>query len=344
MSGSVHVVYPPSVTWSDKWQRPHYLLKHLADNGFIVHFIPWKIAENKQKDFSEASKIEVSGNFFVYRDYNAFARENCIETDDTVIIHATCPDGLKYSKQIRHDYFWFDYLDDYEEWQDGLKPCFDRADFITCSGIKLCQKAKGMSGIKDVLLIENGVDFAKYSKAVEPLPCKQFDGKEKKFTIGFIGALCKELDYTLINHVIKQFDFARFVFIGNEIYGNKFSEKIKPFKDNVEYLSVLSDDDVVSCLSRFDVCIVLYDRDFHRVDYINSIKAYVYLSAGKRVVCSNLPDLSRFNDVLDVVENHDKNGFLRKLVAIYRGEKKADYEYVKKAQVIAKDHDWGLLS
>ena len=88
-------------------------------------------------------------------------------------------------------------------------------------------------------------------------------------------------------------------------------------------------------LYHFDVCTIPFKVN-ELTEATNPVKVYEYLSAGKPVVVTKLPELEEFSPFIYIAENHDD--FIDKL-EIALNEKDDDLK--KKRVYFAKENSWG---
>jgi hypothetical protein len=157
--------------------------------------------------------------------------------------------------------------------------------------------------VKNIQLIKNGVktDFVKGSFEV-PLDLIEI----KKPWIGFGGKISYLMDFDLINFLSEKNPELSFVFVGQILDKTIYSKIIK--RNNVHFLGDKRYDIYPNYVRSFDVCIVPYNikSKQHGGD---SMKAYEYLLAGKKVVGTNgngLEDLTEYVYVVDTMEDFSK--------------------------------------
>ena len=156
---------------------------------------------------------------------------------------------------------------------------------------------KNKFSAKEVYLIKNGVneDFAKDCFEI-PLDMKNIP----RPIAGFGGKLSYLIDVELINHIVKDNPKLSFVFVGQVLDKEKFGKII-----NTPNLYFLGDKkyDVYPCyVNQFDIGIIPYEvkEKQHGGD---SIKAYEYLQAGKKVIGTKGNGLMDLSDYLYLAED-----------------------------------------
>jgi hypothetical protein len=162
---------------------------------------------------------------------------------------------------------------------------------------------KNNFGVQNIELIKNGVKtgFVKGSYDIPP------DLKKiKRPWIGFGGKISYLIDYDLINFISEKNPALSFVFVG-QVLDKKVYNKITK-RANVIFLGDKRYDIYPNYVRSFDICIVPYHikNKQHGGD---SMKAYEYLLAGKKVVGTNgngLEDLKEHVYVVDTKEDFSK--------------------------------------
>jgi len=175
---------------------------------------------------------------------------------------------------------------------------------------------------KDVLLIKNGVNENFAQNCLE-MPSDMKDIPRP--IIGFGGKLSYLIDVELINHIVKDNPKLSFVFVGQVLDKEKFGKII-----NTPNLYFLGDKkyDIYPCyVNQFDIGIIPYEvkEKQHGGD---SIKAYEYLQAGKKVIGTQGNGLMDLSDYLYLAE--DKYQFSTLLKSVL----------VPKKSFNAKDFSW----
>jgi hypothetical protein len=144
---------------------------------------------------------------------------------------------------------------------------------------------------KEVSLIKNGVneDFAK--------DCLEMPSDMKNIPrpiAGFGGKLSYLIDVELINHIVKDNPKLSFVFVGQVLDKKKFGKIIST--PNVYFLGDKKYNFYPCYVNQFDIGIIPYEIN-EKQHGGDSIKAYEYLQAGKKVIGTKgngLVDLSNY--------------------------------------------------
>jgi glycosyltransferase involved in cell wall biosynthesis len=164
---------------------------------------------------------------------------------------------------------------------------------------------------KKLVLIKNGVDLDTFRGQCEcPKELRNIKGP----IIGFGGKINHLFDVELFNYLTSKNSDKNFVILGQIMDYKVFKKIIK--RNNVYYFGDKKYSDYCSFVRNFDVGIIPYKIDPGTEHGGDSIKAYEYIAAGKRVIGTNgngIPELSdylkvamsyeEFNDILMNFEN-----------------------------------------
>jgi O-antigen/teichoic acid export membrane protein/glycosyltransferase involved in cell wall biosynthesis len=107
-------------------------------------------------------------------------------------------------------------------------------------------------------------------------------------------------------------------------------------RSNVHLLGPVSYEDLPGVVSGFDVCMIPY-RVGERIDYVQPKKLFEYFAAGKPVVATALPALSRLDGPCHLAPNADAFG-----AAIATALDECDSTAVESRRRCAREHTWEL--
>jgi GT2 family glycosyltransferase/glycosyltransferase involved in cell wall biosynthesis len=155
------------------------------------------------------------------------------------------------------------------------------SDFL----VDFAQKA----GAKKVALIRNAGQFDHFHQiAAAPIP------EQTTPVIGYFGAIAEWFEPALIEALSLKFPHAKIELIGND--SAKVQAQLKHCA-NVRFHGEKSYSELPDWLARFDVCLIPFKINPLTLA-TNPVKVYEYLSAGKPVVGSDLPELAQFGDLV----------------------------------------------
>ena len=155
------------------------------------------------------------------------------------------------------------------------------SDFL----VDFAQKA----GAKKVALIRNAGEFDHFYQAYEAVPLRQ-----KTPVIGYYGAIAEWFDPAIIETLSLKYPQARIDLIGDD------TAKVKnrlSHCSNVYFHGEKPYSELPTWLASFDVCLIPFQINTLTLA-TNPVKVYEYLSAGKPVVGSKLPELAQFGELV----------------------------------------------
>ena len=182
--------------------------------------------------------------------------------------------------------------------------------------------------------VPNGVDHAAFAAPVpEPPDLAGIPGPR----MGYAGMLKTQLDWNLLEGLIRRHPEWSFVFVGavaTQPEMDGILQALAP-RANVHFLGPKSTADLAAYPQHLDVCMMPYrSTDYTR--YINPLKLYEYLASGSPVVATRLPAVAPFEDVVSLVEPH-VDAWSRAL----RQAMGAGGRQLRQAR--ARRYDWDLL-
>ncbi|MCX7745958.1 MAG: glycosyltransferase [Clostridia bacterium] len=275
------VIYPPTIDYNWLYQRPQQLLKEIAAQGYKVVFF------NNDRYFKQdRGIIEKYPNFFLCK---AGVPLSKIGIDPPVILWISYPPHVSQVGRIYNESLVvFDAIDEasgeFISWAKGLDLIVRKADILFTTSKKLFNYHEKLHN--NVHLCPNGADFPHFSKAQKlfsPMP-KDLP-KNGRPIIGYFGAIAPWIDWELLRYISSRNKDFNFVMIG-PTYG-KFIIPVKT--NNIYYLGRKEYSELPSYLQYFDVCIIPF-KITPMIESCNPIKMYEYLSSGKPVVSTNMPE------------------------------------------------------
>ena len=127
-------------------------------------------------------------------------------------------------------------------------------------------------------------------------------------TVGYIGAIAEWFDVELVAHAARNRPAWNFVLIGSS--AGIDSSRLRRFA-NIKMLGELPYNALPDYVHSFDICIIPFKLT-NLIMHTNPVKVYEYLSAGKPVVATPLPELQLLEGGL-VYLGSNKDEFLDKL-------------------------------
>ncbi len=288
------IIYPPTIDYNWLYQRPQQLLKSISKLDYKI------IYYNTESYLKQQNCIlEVNPNFLICK---PSIHPKYLKVDRPIIGWYTYPPHASFVGQFDEDFIVFDALDDasdeFGHWASKLSAISNKADIIFTTSNKLHKYHS--SNHKNVHMCKNAADYEHFSKASRLFAERPDDlPKNSNPIIGYIGALASWVDWNLIRYLVLKNKKLNFVFIGPKF--NISTTNVK--SNNIYYLGRKSYSNLPYYLQYFDVCIVPFKLTT-MIEGCNPIKIYEYLSAGKPVVSTNIPEIINL-DVIYSAKNYE---------------------------------------
>jgi hypothetical protein len=129
-------------------------------------------------------------------------------------------------------------------------------------------------------VVRNGCDYARFASA-------RAVRTSDRITVGYVGAIDRWFDASLVNRCVEAFPQWEFVLAGST--AGLPSESLRP-RPNLRLLGEVDYHDVPGLVAGWDVCLIPF-ADTHLTRCVNPVKVYEYLAAGRPVVATPLPEL-----------------------------------------------------
>lgn len=155
-------------------------------------------------------------------------------------------------------------------------------------------------GVNEIMLLKNGVktNFGQ-DAVIVPEDLKNI----KKPWIGFGGKISYLIDYELINFITEDNPESSFVFVGQILDHSVYNKIVK--RKNIFFLGDKKYDIYANYVKSFDICIIPYQIN-DKQHGGDSMKAYEYLIAKKKVVGTNGNGLEDLNDFIYVTKSKEE--------------------------------------
>lgn len=299
-------------------QRPQHLVEQLVQNGHRVFYVEnefctdeidgKKLIEIKKHNNNiYLLKLHSDHNYFIYNQTPDTADvENFFNSIKHVIGEAK---AINLVAKIDHP-FWgclqdklsmpiiYDCMDDHS----GFKENGDRihqleseliidSDLVLVSSAVLSKKIKKIRS-KPILMLRNGGEFEHFKKALSkstevPSDLLKIRNNYKKI-IGYYGAIADWFDADLLEKVADEYPDSAVVLVG--MVTNDQVKKLAEKYSNIFLLGEKKYSDLPSYLKGFDICTIPFQL-IPLIQATNPVKIYEYLSAGKPVVVTDMPEL-----------------------------------------------------
>lgn len=309
------------IDYDFRYQRPQHFATRFVENGHRVFYI--------NANFHKGNSIQqVKDNLFVINISND-KTSAIYETDWSInmnqikeqisnILYNYCirdaitivdyPNWVNVAKYLR-EYFGFkivtDYMDDFTGFLNPAedlvrKSCIrllEISDMVIPSSQFLYDIAKKYND--QIGIVRNGTEFKHFNKAAN----KKTDNKSK--VIGYYGAVSHWFDIEKVCYLAKNLPDCEIVIIGEVTAGDVQLRKYS----NINLLGEIAYKDLPKHLSYFDVCLIPFDTSTDLIKATNPVKFYEYLSAGKKIVATDIPELEPYKNKYVYMTN-DNEKFL----------------------------------
>ena len=318
------------IDWSFRWQRPQQLLSQFADAGHRVFVFkttaflpaggaPFEIVQVRENvwevTLAPPVVIDVYAGAIDPRTaewfpslLEAMRRTLNIVAAVLLVQVATWRD---VAVEARRRFGWQLVYDCMDEWNSfpGMKPellaaeerLVTEADLVTVSAGRLLDKWRGRNA--HVELIRNAADFVRFSVPVHERALEDI----KHPIVGYFGAIAAWFDIELLTRVAAERPSYSFVLIGGVFDVDMSSLEKLP---SVHILGQQPYERMPAYLHAFDVCIIPFVVN-EITAATDPVKFYEYISQGKPVVSTHMPELEPYRDVVSMAD--DADDFLRKL-------------------------------
>jgi GT2 family glycosyltransferase/glycosyltransferase involved in cell wall biosynthesis len=305
------------IDWSFRWQRPQQLLSQFADAGHRVFIFktseflaPGKAtfqAEPVRENVWEvtiappvmidvyAGTIPPDTAAWFPSMLDDMRRELDIVEAVSIVQVAT---WREVAEEARRRFGWKLVYDCMDEWNSfpGMKPrlleaeerLVAEADLVTVSAQRLLDKWQGRNA--RVVLVRNAADFAHFAA---PQP-ERLLGHLRRPIVGYYGAIAPWFDVELLARVAEARPQYSFV-----LAGGVFDVDVAPLRDlpNVHLLGQQPYARMPVYLRDFDACVIPFVvNDITAAT--DPVKFYEYISLGKPVVSTFMPELQPMADLL----------------------------------------------
>lgn len=348
----------PVIDWGFRFQRPQHFARGFARQNYKVFYFTTSFNPASEYGYTlrsiENNVMEVRLN--VNCEVNIYTQ--CIseelrqfwiksigkfETDFGIV-----------NKFIKLDHpFWidiaccldgkviYDCMDDHEGFEDGLehvialeKKAIQLSDYLIVSSDKLYQKFALQHN--NCVLIENACDFEFFSKVQSVYEVDELKSKlSGKGVIGYFGAIANWFDLECLEYLVQQFCDYDFILIGHT-HGCEEINKLSNLK-NVYLLGEKPYNELPSYLELFDICLIPF-KIIPLTLATNPVKMFEYLSLGKAVVSTALPEVLKYSSV--VYTATDKFEFAEKIKQAFADQ--YDINLVNSRVEVARSNSWGV--
>ena len=348
------VLFFAFIEYTFRYQRPQQIADYYARRGHrVFYFRPMfdigdhpavrQIHENLFEvslSFKSACNIYISAFDDVKDDLNRqlgeVLREFSIRNAISISEYPNWVNAVRFLKNRNLMAAVLDYLDDWEgfegtvtpEARSNIRAILEASDCVIASSTYLADKARRYS--KNVVTIRNGTEFTHFNRAYTVSAPKR---KSKR--IGYYGAISHWFDAGKICALAKALPDVEIELIG-EVSAKAKVDSARKFS-NVHFHGEKIYADLPDLIRDWDVCLIPFDTSTDLIKATNPVKFYEYLSAGKKVVATEIPELEEFSGRFVLLANDDE-AFVRHVKSCLDGD---DGLALPEERVrFACDNDW----
>ena len=330
--GNLVITYP-IIPWSFRIQRPQHLVGRLSKQGFtslyLANVAPPTLPSTENEILDCLGTRELAAGVHevwlqTEQGFNMYKTEICGRNleEMTLQLETIC-NYLKPNKLIHLIQFpgWAPLAEEVKQVCGGMivYDCMDhhagftnntgealsqedrlirKADLVLASSLLLERELKPRA--KQVLLIKNATEFEHFRN---PRPNGRLDHLKGPI-IGYYGAIADWFDIDLVVECAKQRPDCNFVMIGStDLCDTSRAKEIR----NIHFLGEIPYRDLPGYLSYFDVCTIPF-KIIPLTKATNPVKFYEYMSAGKPVVSTELPELQPYSEFVYFASDSDQFG------------------------------------
>lgn len=306
------------IDWHFRHQRPQQLALSLARTGRRIFYISVNFANHSKPGFS-LERLDkdlplyqiflfVDGPLSVYSDQPSVAQLAQLKHG---LKELWLQANIKFAVNVVQHPFWtplsssiasartiYDCMDHHGgfsntaiEHENMERALLKISDLTVVTSEFLFQYAGKFS--RNVEIIRNAGEFAHFNKAID-ISKNLSNEKKENITIGYYGAIAEWFDVELISFLAACFLNYDFVLIGDD--SADVGRALRHHK-NIRFVGETPYADLPGWLATFDVCLIPF-RINDLTLATNPVKVYEYLSAGKPIVATDLPELKQFDDLV----------------------------------------------
>lgn len=309
------------IDYNFRHQRPQHFAVHSAASGHRVFYVNanfirpdtiTKEAENLYvvdfacKDYNTIYAMDGKSNIeWIKEKLNGLIETQAIRDAIVIVDYPNWVYGAEYINKKYGFSVIADYMDDYTGFlgtaEDSLMnnciKLLEDSNLIVASSQFLYDVASKHSDKGKIEIIRNGTEVEHFYQALN----MGNESKSKKI-IGYFGAVAHWFAWEKICYLANRFPMYDIVIIG-EVTEHK--EKFKKYS-NIILLGEKPYSELPKYLADFDVCLIPFDTTTDLIKATNPVKFYEYLSAGKKIVATEIPELLPFKDEYVYMSNEDE--------------------------------------
>jgi glycosyltransferase involved in cell wall biosynthesis len=347
------VICLPIIDWFFRFQRPQQLMTRFAGNGSRVFYVDPNFIDpaqgmflhSKIKDHIFGITLNSNPSLNIYRDaLGGEDLEKMIGSMDALrreagiveaVVFVQIPFWQPLAGSLKERFGWkiiYDCMDEHAGFSTNMEEMLineellaKESDLVIATSHSLYEKNRVLQ--KNVIRVPNGADFEHFSN----LQANELLTHLRRPIIGYYGAISDWFDHELVQYLAEKKKEWNFVFIGHT-----FGSSIDQLRElpNVHFMGEKPYGDLPKYLFWFDVCIIPFKRN-KLTEATNPVKFYEYMSSGKPVVSTELPELLPYRDDLYLAKNQEEF-----LLGLEQAVIENNPERVRRRIVLARENTW----
>lgn len=311
------------IDWDFRFQRPQHIAENMARLGHRVFYFNANYVANDMGVSLEKENlylvtlndsygnriydINFNNNSNLYKiQINEIMHRYHIRDCSVIVEYPTWYPVAKYLKKSFGCNIIFDYIDDYTGFEETTnaelikttEKLLNISNVTIATSLFLYEKAKLYT--ENVEIVRNGTEFKFFNNAKSIT-------KNKTSKIGYYGAIAEWFDIEKIAYIAQNRPDVEIELIGN--VSHKPCNELKKYK-NIKFLGEKNYKELPNYLKNYDVCLIPFRADIDLIKATNPVKFYEYLSAGKKIVATEIPELEPFRNEYVYLAN-DNEEFLK---------------------------------
>lgn len=310
------------IDWHFRTQRPQHLARAMSENGHRVFYLSNNLVDTPEPGYSvEALDAEgrlfqvhlnVTGVASIYSSMPTAAQAAQLRASVAELLGWT---GTRKSLSLVQHPFWtlpaqclpnahlvYDCMDHHAGFDNNAPPILaaeadliEQADLVIATSDWLRDELAART--EKVALIRNATDHTHFMTTPE----KVFADEQGRRVIGYYGAIAEWFDVHLVRRVAQDHPEALVLLVGNDTVDAAGRLAGLP---NVRFTGEVPYRDLPYWLYGFDVCLLPF-KVLPLTQATNPVKVYEYLSAARRVVAVDLPEMAQFKGLVGVAADYD---------------------------------------
>ena len=338
------------IDYDFRFQRPQHFAKLFSENGHRVFYInanfvkPEYITEispnlyNVNFMTNSCNAIYFNDQWSDFTEWMTGKMESLLDTyaiRDAILV-LDYPNWIDVSEALRNRYGFgmiADYMDDVtgflgtttELLTDHCERMLRSCDLVIAGSQFLSDIVQKYTD--KISIVRNGTEVEHFLKVWEK---KQH---HERPVIGYYGAVSHWFDWKKVCYIAKHMPQCDIVIIGEV---TEYREKLEQY-ENIKLLGEMSYQKLPEHLAYFDVCLIPFETSTDLIKATNPVKFYEYLSAGKRIVATEIPELEPYRNQYIYMSN-DNQQFLEYIKLCLRGEETLASK--EECIAFAKENTW----